>query len=78
MDLDGNGYIEAHEVKACFVKSKISDFKDKGVEIDDAYFEKIIKSIDLDGDGLVTFADFEVHMMKMVEDMDKGRQLTLL
>ena len=71
MDIDGNGKIEAHEVKACFAKGKMGDLKDKGVDLEEGFFEKIIKSIDINNDGYVTYDEFEIHMMKMVENLNK-------
>ena len=68
MDANRDGKIEASEIKACFMKGKLGgDFKEKGVELDDKYFDKIIKSIDINSDGEVTLDEFEIHMMKMVE-----------
>ena len=70
MDIDGDGRIEAFEVKACFAKGKMGDFQAQGVGLEDAFYDKIIKSIDINNDGFVTFEEFEIHMMKMVEKMN--------
>ena len=35
MDINGDGKIEASEVKACFAKGKMGDFKAKGVKLED-------------------------------------------
>ena len=77
MDINGDGKIEAHEVQACFAKGKMGDFKEKGIEIESGYFEKIIKSIDINNDGYVTYDEFEIHMMKMVANLDKEPKATL-
>ena len=49
----------------------MGNFKEHGVNIDDDYFDKIIKSIDMNNDGNVTFEEFEIHMMKMIENLNK-------
>ena len=72
MDVNRDGKIEASEIKACFMKGKMGDFKEEGVELDDKYFDKIIKSIDMNSDGKITFNEFEIHMMKMVEKMPQA------
>ena len=69
LDVNGDNKIEASEIKACFAKGKMGEFKEKGVVLDDGYFDKIIKSIDINNDGYVTFAEFEIHMMKMVDKL---------
>lgn len=43
LDINGDGKIEAEELKACFAKGKIGDLKSSGVKVDDKFFEKVIR-----------------------------------
>merc|ERR1712110_168063 len=61
MDLDGNGEIEAAELRACFAKGQMGDYTAAGVAVEEEYFDKIIQSIDENGDGKVTYEEFEAH-----------------
>ena len=70
LDLNNDGKIEAEELKACFTKGKMGELKSNGVEVDDEFFDRIIKSIDMNNEGFVRFDEFEIHMMKMVENME--------
>ena len=67
MDIDGNGMIDKEEIKACFTKNKMGIMNIQGVPIDNKFYDKILKSIDSNNDGYVEFAEFEHHMMKMVD-----------
>ena len=55
----------------------MGELKSNGVEVDDEFFERIIKSIDMNNEGFVRFDEFEIHMMKMVENMESP-SVTLL
>ena len=55
----------------------MGDLRSNGVEIDDKFFEKIIKSIDINNEGFVRFEEFEIHMMKMVENMENPSAVLL-
>ena len=48
------------------------------MDVDDKFFEKIIKNIDIHNEGFVTFAEFEIHMMRMVENLDSSPSAALL
>ena len=78
LDINKDGKIVAEELKACFAKGTMGDLKSSGVEVGDKFFERIIRSIDIHNEGFVTFEEFEMHMMKMVEPLNVSPSAALL
>lgn len=50
-DDDGNGFIEAHELKA-----KLSEMS--GEQVTDEEVQDMIRQVDMDGDGKINFEEF--------------------
>ena len=76
MDIDGDGKLRADEIRACFSTGKIGEYEAAGVAADEAFFAKIIEQIDVNGDGYVTYEEFESHMLDMLKEGKKGQEAT--
>merc|ERR1712224_1065392 len=59
LDLDGNGRISKDELKQ--VLGKESDYKN----VDDKYWENMIKEVDKNGDGEIDYSEF-IDMMNNI------------
>eukprot|EP00658_Telonema_sp_P-2_P018701 TRINITY_DN17328_c0_g1_i1.p1 TRINITY_DN17328_c0_g1~~TRINITY_DN17328_c0_g1_i1.p1 ORF type:complete len:201 (+),score=42.90 TRINITY_DN17328_c0_g1_i1:183-785(+) len=54
IDIDGNGTLDRGEVRAMAARVSAID----GVEVDEETLDTIFESMDLDGDGAITFEEF--------------------
>lgn len=57
MSQDENGYISAQEIKQVL---------DHGKKLDDKIWQKVISEVDLNGDGEISYQEFERMMEQML------------
>ena len=73
LDKNGNGKIEAEEIKEAFAHANIDKLSSHGFDINDKYWEKLIADLDENKDGEISYEEFESHMLKIV---DQAKQST--
>ena len=67
LDKNGNGKIEAEEIKGAFTHGNIDQLGFHGVEVSELFWEKLMKELDQNKDGEISYEEFEAHMMELVE-----------
>jgi len=71
LDKDGNGKLSTKELRETFASGS---FKVDGEELDDTFWEDMIKECDSNGDGQVDFDEFKTCMNKMLTNEEQIRQ----
>ena len=63
LDKNGNGKIEAEEIKGAFAHGNIDKLSSHGFDINDKFWEKLMAELDENKDGEISYEEFETHML---------------
>ena len=74
LDMNGDGMIDTDEIAKRFTYSNLKEMTDQmDPERDEEFWLKLIDEFDDDGDGKISFEEFESNMIRMVEDAQARR-----
>ena len=63
LDKNGNGKIEAEEIKGAFTNGNIDKLSFHGVDVNENFWEKLMTELDENKDGEISYEEFESHML---------------
>ena len=63
LDKNGNGKIEAEEIKGAFANGNIDKLSFHGVDVNENFWEKLMTELDENKDGEISYEEFESHML---------------
>ena len=67
LDKNGNGKIEAEEIRSAFAHGNIDKLSFHGVVVNEGFWEKLMGELDRDKDGEVSYEEFEAHMLEVID-----------
>ena len=66
LDKNGNGKVDAEEIKAAFAQGNLEDQSFKGVDVKSNFWEKLMAELDANKDGEISYEEFESHMLEVI------------
>ena len=66
LDKNGNGKVDAEEIKAAFAQGSLEDQSFKGVDVKGNFWEKLMAELDANKDGEISYEEFESHMLEVI------------
>ena len=66
LDKNGNGKVDAEEIKAAFAQGNLEDQSFKGVDVKGDFWEKLMAELDANKDGEISYEEFESHMLEVI------------